>query len=123
MLIALLGICSKEELEEEEEEEEITEDGRQPTGPCFPTVELFRSIQDLTLIRTAEEIAERRQVIKNKILAVGKMSRVFAVLRCVYTLFQLRHCQRLTPLQGGVGGRLRASVPGRPGEVTLRCSR
>ena len=29
----------------------------------------------------SEESAERRKVIKNKILAVGRMSRVFALLR------------------------------------------
>lgn len=62
MLIAILNICSKEELEEEEDE-------------------------DAMLIEPAEgededeEAAERRVVIKNKILAVGRMSRVFALLR------------------------------------------
>jgi hypothetical protein len=34
----------------------------------------------------------------------------YARILCVYTLFQLRHCQRLKPLQGGVGGCIRASV-------------
>ncbi|CDR88210.1 calcineurin catalytic subunit [Sporisorium scitamineum] len=60
MLIAILNVCSKEELEEEEEEDEI------PTTPTS-TAE--------------EETAERRTIIKNKILAVGRMSRVFALLR------------------------------------------
>lgn len=60
MLIAILNICSKEELEEEEEEEE---------WPSTPTAAQI------------DEQAERRMVIKNKILAVGRMSRVFAVLR------------------------------------------
>ena len=61
MLIAILNICSKEELEEEEEEDQI------PITPTSSTEE--------------EDSAERRTVIKNKILAVGRMSRVFALLR------------------------------------------
>ncbi|KAM0748455.1 Metallo-dependent phosphatase [Meredithblackwellia eburnea MCA 4105] len=65
MLIAMLGICSQEELDEEEifEEEEVptTETGE-------PTL-------------SEAELAERRKLIKNKILAVGKMSRLFSVLR------------------------------------------
>lgn len=60
MLIAILNTCSKEELDEatEEDPEDIdAEEGHDST--------------------------ERRRVIKNKILAVGKMAKVFAVLRCV----------------------------------------
>ena len=58
MLVAVLNSCSKEELEELEEE-----------VPPQPT--------------HAEDSVERRKVIKNKILAVGRMARVFALLRCV----------------------------------------
>ncbi|TCD68369.1 3',5'-cyclic-nucleotide phosphodiesterase (PDEase) (3':5'-CNP) [Steccherinum ochraceum] len=58
MLLAMLGVCTKEELEESSEEEILTS----------PTT-------------AADEAAERRKVIKNKILAVGRMSRVFALLR------------------------------------------
>ncbi|KAH8101895.1 serine/threonine protein phosphatase 2B [Cristinia sonorae] len=58
MLLAMLGVCTKEELEDTSEDEILTS----------PTT-------------AAEEQAERRKVIKNKILAVGRMSRVFALLR------------------------------------------
>ncbi|KAG9311859.1 Metallo-dependent phosphatase-like protein [Chiua virens] len=56
MLVAVLNTCSKEELEESEEE--IL------PPPSHP-----------------EDSVERRKVIKNKILAVGRMARVFALLR------------------------------------------
>ncbi|GAA5905825.1 serine/threonine-protein phosphatase 2B catalytic subunit [Sporobolomyces salmoneus] len=67
MLIAMLGICSKEELDEEDEETEeeaILAEGEEAEPEL-----------------TEEEIAERRAAIKNKILAVGKMSKLFSVLR------------------------------------------
>jgi len=57
MLIAILNCCSKEELEEDDRLEEAM--GAIP----------------------ADETQERRKVIKNKILAVGRMSKVFALLR------------------------------------------
>jgi serine/threonine-protein phosphatase 2B catalytic subunit len=60
MLIAILNTCSKEELDEESEEEP-EEINREEEGHS----------------------TERRRVIKNKIMAVGKMAKVFAVLRCV----------------------------------------
>ncbi|CDZ98461.1 serine threonine-protein phosphatase 2b catalytic subunit a1 [Phaffia rhodozyma] len=60
MLIAILNCCTQEELEEEEEEEE----------------------EDTPVeANTPEEPEERRQAIKNKILAVGRMSRVFSLIR------------------------------------------
>ncbi|KIJ63466.1 hypothetical protein HYDPIDRAFT_112878 [Hydnomerulius pinastri MD-312] len=56
MLVAVLNTCSKEELEED--------NATSPTSPSHP-----------------EDPRERRRVIKNKILAVGRMARVFALLR------------------------------------------
>jgi serine/threonine-protein phosphatase 2B catalytic subunit len=57
MLVAVLNTCTKEELQENDED-----------AMFMPIV-------------TPEEQAERRKVIKNKILAVGRMARVFALLR------------------------------------------
>ncbi|TRM60358.1 Metallo-dependent phosphatase-like protein [Schizophyllum amplum] len=54
MLVAVLNTCTKEELEESDEE-----------VPVSPT----------------EESDARKKVIKNKIMAVGRMARVFALLR------------------------------------------
>lgn len=62
MLLAILSICSQEELVESEEEE----------GGEGKTEEEH----------AAEQLA-RRQAIKNKILAVGRMQRVFQLLRYV----------------------------------------
>ncbi|KAG8706620.1 3',5'-cyclic-nucleotide phosphodiesterase (PDEase) (3':5'-CNP) [Ceratobasidium sp. 395] len=62
MLMAILNCCSQEELEAEEEEELIS-----PTAPDDKLGE--------------DDGAERRRVIKSKILAVGRMSRVFSLLR------------------------------------------
>lgn len=57
MLVAVLNTCSKEELEESDEESVVSPVSR------------------------PGETVERRKVIKNKILAVGRMARVFALLR------------------------------------------
>ncbi|POY71124.1 calcineurin family phosphoesterase [Rhodotorula taiwanensis] len=68
MLIAMLGICSQEELDEEEEEIE-----EEPSAILEGEEEIEGE--------TEEQMAERRAAIKNKILAVGKMSKLFSVLR------------------------------------------
>jgi len=59
MLVAVLNCCSKEELDESSDEEQSI------VSPAT----------------AARESAERRQIIKNKILAVGRISRVFSLLR------------------------------------------
>jgi serine/threonine-protein phosphatase 2B catalytic subunit len=61
MLAAVLNTCTKEELEESEDD----------TALVSPS-----SV-------TSEDSVERRKVIKNKIMAVGRMARVFALLRFV----------------------------------------
>ena len=57
MLIAILNCCSKEELDEQDDED------------------------DEAITPGEDDNLERRKVIKNKILAVGRMSKVFALLR------------------------------------------
>lgn len=67
MLVAVLNCCTKEELEEVD-----AEDAALPSmSPTTASAHAF----------------ERRKIIKNKIRAVGRMSRVFALLRFVFTLF------------------------------------
>lgn len=64
MLVAVLNCCTKEELDESSDEEE--------------------SLVPAQTI--APDAAERRKIIKNKILAVGRISRVFSLLRLVLML-------------------------------------
>lgn len=62
MLLAILSICSQEELVDSES------DGDE--------------VDNLT----GEDVAARRQMIKNKIMAVGRMQKVFQLLRYVLVL-------------------------------------
>lgn len=68
MLVAVLNTCTKEELEEHDEELAFT-------SPTPASV----------------EHVERRKIIKNKIMAVGRMARVFALLRYVVWIFHSSH--------------------------------
>jgi serine/threonine-protein phosphatase 2B catalytic subunit len=64
MLLALLNICSQEELSESVVDQEVSS----------PVVVIPDSAAEMTS-------EQRRQIIKNKILAIGKISRTFSVLR------------------------------------------
>jgi serine/threonine-protein phosphatase 2B catalytic subunit len=63
MLLAVLAVCSEEELDSSSSSEDETAAPADP-GALAPA-------------------SERRQAIKKKILAVGKMQRVFQLLRSV----------------------------------------
>lgn len=64
MLLAILSICSDDELDETEEDASTRGMEEPPQSPT--------------------DIQHRRQQIKNKIMAVGKMQRVFQLLRFVF---------------------------------------
>lgn len=82
MLIAILNTCSKEELEDDETPTSVS------AGPASPPMPM-----DTT---DASEI--KRRAIKNKILAIGRLSRVFQVLR--------EQSESVTELKTAAGGRL-----------------
>lgn len=86
MLIAILNTCSKEELEEETPS--IV------SGPSSPATSLSNMDPDST--------EYKRRAIKNKILAIGRLSRVFQVLR--------EESERVTELKTASGGRLPAGT-------------
>jgi serine/threonine-protein phosphatase 2B catalytic subunit len=85
MLIAILNTCSKEELEEETPTSTVS-------GPASPP--LANMDPDSTEFK--------RRAIKNKILAIGRLSRVFQVLR--------EESERVTELKTASGGRLPAGT-------------
>ena len=68
MLLAVLSVCSAEELEESSEDTEVSdgEGGKFKKAPV------------------PQEVSARKQQIKNKILAVGRLQRAFNALRFVH---------------------------------------
>ena len=86
MLIAILSTCSEEELREE------TPSSVSP-GPSSPPG---------SATEDPESIEFKRRAIKNKILAIGRMSRVFQVLR--------EESEKITELKTVSGGRLPAGT-------------
>jgi len=85
MLIAILSTCSEDELKED------TPSTVSP-GPVSPPVTNM----------DPESIEYKRRAIKNKILAIGRLSRVFQVLR--------EESERVTELKTASGGRLPAGT-------------
>lgn len=89
MLIAILSTCSEEELRDE------SSTATSP-GPVSPVLSSSPGNQD------PESIEFKRKAIKNKILAIGRLSRVFQVLR--------EESERVTELKTAAGGRLPAGT-------------
>ncbi|KAI9665614.1 MAG: 3',5'-cyclic-nucleotide phosphodiesterase (PDEase) (3':5'-CNP) [Trizodia sp. TS-e1964] len=85
MLIAILNISSKEELEEDTP-------GSVSSGPNSPPITTM----------DPESTEFKRRAIKNKILAIGRLSRVFQVLR--------EESERVSELKIAAGGRLPAGT-------------
>jgi len=73
MLAAVLNICTEEELNE-------GADGPPPS-----------------VVPVDRDKAERRKVIKNKILAVGRISHMFSLLRCVTVASSATYRDRSAP--------------------------
>ena len=83
MLMAILNICGKDELDDE------TPLSSGPASPPAP-------------VPDTESSEFKRRAIKNKILAIGRLSRVFQVLR--------EESERVTELKTASGGRLPAGT-------------
>lgn len=94
MLIAILNTCSKEELEDE------TPASETPSSPPAPAEE--EEEEDTEAPVDTESSEFKRRAIKNKILAIGRLSRVFQVLR--------EESERVTELKTASGGRLPAGT-------------
>ena len=78
MLVNVLNICSDDELMNEGDD--LSEEGKK-TLICISNVHGF-TLGMLINTHTAEALAsQRKEVIRNKIRAIGKMARVFSVLR------------------------------------------
>jgi serine/threonine-protein phosphatase 2B catalytic subunit len=87
MLIAILSTCSEDELKED-----MTPSTVSP-GPVSPTS---------SAALDPDSIEYKRRTIKNKILAIGRLSRVFQVLR--------EESERVTELKTASGGKLPAGT-------------
>lgn len=86
MLISILNTCSKEELEDDTP--------TSASGPVSPSTEME--------IEQGDSVDVKRRAIKNKILAIGRLSRVFQVLR--------EESEKVTELKTASGGRLPAGT-------------
>ena len=81
MLLAILSVCSDRELEEASTTSSEEDAERARALAEAEEEDDTSTLADLSL--NPNEITARRQQIKNKILAVGRMQRVFQLLRSV----------------------------------------
>jgi serine/threonine-protein phosphatase 2B catalytic subunit len=88
MLIAILSTCSEEELKEDQTPSAVS------PGPASPPITAANM--------DPESIEFKRRAIKNKILAIGRLSRVFQVLR--------EESEKVSELKTVSGGRLPAGT-------------
>jgi serine/threonine-protein phosphatase 2B catalytic subunit len=86
MLIAILSTCS---------EDELRDDSSSSPGPVSPPITPSANMDP-------ESVEAKRRAIKNKILAIGRLSRVFQVLR--------EESESVTELKTVSGGRLPAGT-------------
>lgn len=89
MLIAILSVSSEDELKEDQTTPASV------SGPVSPPV-------NANIPMDPDSIEYKRRAIKNKILAIGRLSRVFQVLR--------EESERVTELKTASGGRLPAGT-------------
>ena len=80
MLVSILNVCTEEELEEEFplESQAISSSSPSPSPKAHPPAPTFDTIAEEN---DEETLAEKRLALRNKIIAIGKMSRMFQVLR------------------------------------------
>lgn len=90
MLIAILSTCSEDELKED------------VSTPASISPPLVSPTTPAAINNDPESIEYKRRAIKNKILAIGRLSRVFQVLR--------EESERVTELKTASGGRLPAGT-------------
>jgi serine/threonine-protein phosphatase 2B catalytic subunit len=96
MLISILSVCSADELQDE------TPSSSSPPGPMSPPIAAAGGAANTAANMDPDSIEFKRRAIKNKILAIGRLSRVFQVLR--------EESESVTELKTVSGGRLPAGT-------------
>ncbi|PIL27181.1 hypothetical protein GSI_10323 [Ganoderma sinense ZZ0214-1] len=113
MLLAILSVCSDQELESVSSEDDDAERARGLADDDYSSGEDdTRTIPDGPASLT--DLADRREVIKNKILAVGRMQRVFQLLR-----EEAENATELLPTPGAVAAGITAPASGWAGGFSL----